>query len=118
MSHLDYAKQLNSFSYNCNLKDLNFIDNETKKRVLLGRLYYSLFHYYLEKYPTIAQSTASGKHETILQIIRKEKSPQEYTLFSQLKSIREWGDYHPLNKEPFPVNITRLLHLVNRTINN
>lgn len=117
MEHLDYSKKLNTFSYNCNSINLDFADDETKKRILLGRLYYSIFHYYLEEYPQLAQSSGAGKHETLLQIIRKERSNQEYILFSQLKSIREWGDYHPLNKEPFSINTKRLFHLVNKFIN-
>lgn len=116
MEYIDYAKELNSFSYNCNSQNLNFINTETKRRILLGRLYYSLVHFYFSKYPMLASSKAAGKHETLLRILKKER-PNEYNLFNNLKTLREWSDYHPLNKEPFPINMTRLFHQVNKIIN-
>lgn len=98
-------------------KELPFINDETKTRVLIGRLYYALMHYYFDMYPTLAASTGANKHETLKQMILKEKSQQEASLFTTLKSLREWSDYHPLNKEPFSINTARLMHQVNKIIN-
>jgi len=117
MEYLKYAQELNSFSYNCYNQEIDFITNDTKNRILLGRLYYSLVHYYYAQYPQIAVSKASGKHETLLRMIEKERHQSEAILFKTLKTLREWGDYHPLNKEPFPLNMKRLFHQVHKLIN-
>lgn len=117
MDHLEFSKELNSFSFNCMKKELPFINTETKTRVLIGRLYYALVHYYFNAYPTLAASTGSNKHETLKQMILKERTTQEATLFTTLRSLRVWGDYYPLNKEPFPINTARLMHQVNKIIN-
>jgi len=117
MNHIEYAKELNSFSYNCYNEELEFITNETKDRILLGRLYYALVHFYFSKYPVLAASYAPSKHETLLQIIMKERSESEARVFKTLKKLREWADYHPLNQEPFSLNMKRLFHQVNKIIN-
>lgn len=117
MDYVEYSKELNSFSFNCNKETLDFIEDETKERVLLGRLYYALVHYYFSQYPEIASSSAAGKHETLLRKIEKEESSSEYILFKTMKSLREWADYHPLNQPPMQINKAKLFHQVNRVIN-
>ena len=69
------------------------------------------------KYPNIASSSGGQKHESILRILAKERN-NEYRLFQKLKSLREWADYAPLNNPPFHINITNLLHQVNKQINS
>jgi len=110
-----YAQELNSFAFNFNRTDIDYISIETKERVVISKLYYALLHYYFMKYPNIVTSTGGQKHETILRILQKEND-MEYRLFSKLKRLREWADYYPLNNTPFPLNIANLLHQVNRLL--
>lgn len=117
MDYLIYSRQLNSFSFHYQKEKTAYVTDDTKTRILIGRLYYSLVHYYFSEYPTLAASTGSGKHETLLRKINTEKSSNEYILFKTLKSLREWGDYHPLNIAPMDINMTRLFHQVNRIVN-
>jgi len=117
MEHLEYSKELNSFAYYCHQNTLDFVTEETKTRVLLGRLYYALVHFYFSKYPELASSSGTNKHETLSRILDKE-NPKESRLFHQLKKLRVWSDYQPHNKAPFDINIKRLFHEVNKLINS
>ena len=113
-----YSKELNTFSFLLfNEKSELFEMNEdVKERIILSRLYYALLHHFFEQHQNIALSTASGKHETVLRIVKKEHN-LHFSLFLSLKKLREWADYHPHEVAPFPLNLSRLLHQVNRVIN-
>lgn len=114
MNHQEYACELNRFSYNYNKSDhVEYICNETKLRIIAGRLYYALLHHYYELFPNMALLTGPGKHESLLHVIEEERGIHEYSLFLTLKNIREWGDYRPLESIPASINIVSLLHRAN-----
>lgn len=117
MTHLDISRGFNSFSYNFSKEDVDYIDSTTKERVIVSKLYYSLLHYYFEEYPSIALSSGTNKHDTIIRIIKKERTKGEYTLFSTLKSLRVWADYKTLNSIPLSYNLNFLFHQVNKIVN-
>ena len=118
MDHQQYAEALNHFSFQFFKadKDLFNTEEEVKQRIILSRLYYALMHHFFQKHPKLANSTAAGKHETLLRIIQNEHR-EYFSLFIELKKLREWADYKPAEKLPFPINLGRLLHNANRIIN-
>jgi len=118
MDFQTYAERLNSFSFHFHNGDKKLfeIDDEVKERIILSRLYYALLHHFFQQHKTLANSTASGKHETMLRIVENEHSPH-FSLFEELKKLREWADYRPMEKAPFSINTGRLLHNANRVIN-
>jgi len=82
------AKDFNYFSFEF-LKDKNifkFEDEYSYLRIGISRLYYAYFWFYLDKYPDIANSKSSNKHNLILQ-----KSNDN--LFKTLQDLRIWADY-------------------------
>ena len=117
MTNLDYSKELNSFSFNYNLSSITYINDETKQRIIISKLYYALVHYYFMEYPEVATSTGTQQHERLLLTIEKNRNDNEYQLFKTLKILRVWADYKPLDSAPFPINLQRRLHQVFKTIN-
>jgi len=118
MDNQKYAKELNKFSFLFNKEDKEIfeIDDEVKLRIVLSRLYYAVLHHFFQQHQELSNSSASGKHETMLRIVEREHSGHSI-LFKELKKLREWADYRPLENVPFPINIGRLLHNANRIIN-
>ena len=117
MDFQEYAEELNHFSFRFHNEDKKLfeIDIEVKERIILSRLYYALLHHFFQQHKALANSTASGKHETMLRMVQKEHS-HHFPLFMELKKLREWADYRPMENMPFPVNVGRLLHNANRVI--
>ena len=116
MNNLEYSKELNTFAYEFNKLDFTqYISSETKTRIVISKLYYSLLHYYFTRYPEIALSNTGQKHTKILNEISDEA---EKRLFKKLKSYREWADYRPLESSPFSINLLPLFHQVHRKINS
>jgi len=118
MEHIEIAKGFNSFSYNYNKEDVEYINEETKNRVIASRLYYSLLHYYFAQFPDIALSTSGNKHETILRKVQRERNQREYVLLITLQKLRIWADYKTLNTMPTEYRPTYLFHQVNVIVNS
>lgn len=124
ISHLDYAKELNSFSY-C-MKDISpqllKIGDETHKRVLVSKLYYALFHRLMEELPQVQGLSGPGQHKTIKEILKKQSSKSSdandlLNLFNDLKSLREWADYEVFTPAP-PTPMTSLYQKTFSKINS
>lgn len=117
MDNQTYAEELNRFSFEFykEEKGLFNIDDEVKQRIVLSRLYYALLHHFFQRHQDLATSSAAGKHETMLRIVQREHSAH-FSLFNELKKLREWADYKPTENAPFSLNIGRLLHNTNRVI--
>jgi hypothetical protein len=117
MTYTDYAQELNSFSYSITSENCEeLLNSKIKERISISRLYYALYHHYMEKYPALASSSSPGKHETLKQMLNKESNTNASRLFGKLKALREWADYRPMSTPPFPLHLTNLHHQVNRTI--
>ena len=112
MTHIDIAKGFNSFAYNFNSSDVTYINEETKNRVIISKLYYSLLHYYFEQFPEVALSTGTNKHDTILRKVENERNSREYILLTTLKKLRVWADYKTLNTMPVEYKPAYLFHQV------
>ena len=112
---MSYSKELNTFSFEFNKIEFEYISNETKNRIIISKLYYSLLHYYFTKYPHISIAGSGQKHTRILNEISNN---EEQRLFRKLKSFREWADYKPLENSPFQINLAYLFHQVYRRINS
>lgn len=117
MTFEEYSKDLNYFSFLYeNKNDEVFkIADESQQRIILSRLYYAVLHHFFQKYPQIATSSQSGKHETMARIVQKEH-PSLSSVFNELKQLREWADYRPHEAAPFMINTKALLHKVKSRI--
>jgi len=112
MDFQEYAKGLNHFSFLLfkEKEEVFEIDSDVRYRIVLSRLYYALLHHFFHLHRELAESSASGKHETMLRIVEKEHR-QYFALFTELKKLREWADYRPAEEAPFPINTGRLLNV-------
>lgn len=89
----DFAINLNSHD----LKDTSYkLPTYTKYRIVISRLYYSLFHKALENFPSIRNDKEGKKHSRTLDALFSSADPNHktmHTLLSELKDLREWADY-------------------------
>lgn len=124
ISHVEYGKELNSFSYN--MKDISpssfKIQDETHKRVLVSKLYYALFHRIMEELPFLQGLSGPGQHKTIKETLQKQANKSTTNrnllyLFNDLKSLREWADYEVFTSPP-PTNMNSLYQKTFTTINS
>ncbi len=100
MNRLDYSKDLNSFSYSYNKKDIAIfeLNDESQKRILLSRLYYALYHRVLAELTKIKELTGPGGHKAVIDALEKQAREGEhyrrlYLHYKDLKELREWADY-------------------------
>lgn len=100
MDRLDFSKDLNSFAFSYNKKDVAIfsLNDESQKRIFLSRLYYSLYHRVLTELPKIKELTGSGGHKTVVDTLAKQAKhgmhyQRLYTHYKDLKELREWADY-------------------------
>lgn len=89
----EFAVNLN----NHELKDVSYkLPTYTKYRIVISRLYYSLFHKALDSFPVIRTDGQGKKHSRILDALLASPDPQHrniYTVLDSLKDLREWADY-------------------------
>lgn len=69
-------------------------------RAIYGRLYYALYHRYLEHDSFLASSTAPSKHSTMINTIRDNHSDKTLRLYKKMQSLRIWADYEPTVHAP------------------
>lgn len=116
-SFLDLSKEFSAYSYEINKTNLN-INDETKTRAIINRLYYALFHRILPEMNELKNKSGSSQHDAIYGILLKKVPNQEVTrLFNILKSLRVWADYE-INNPPFPINLKRLINQTHRVVNS
>jgi uncharacterized protein (UPF0332 family) len=100
MNRLDYSKDLNTFSYSYNKKDIAIfeLNDESQKRILLSRLYYALYHRVLTELTKIKELTGPSGHKAVIDALEKQAREGEhyrrlYLHYKDLKELREWADY-------------------------
>jgi len=123
MGHIDYSKELNTFSYNFYSISPSTvkIKSETHARIVLSKLYYALFHRIMEELPHIQSLSGPGQHDAIHKILTKQVSHGSFYLellylFNDLKSFRVWADYQVFKKQP-PTNFNVLFQKTYSKIN-
>ena len=79
-------------------KDLSY---EQVCRIIYGRLYYALYHKYLEYDVELSNSKERSKHITILNTIRDKYNLQTYQIYKKIQNLRIWADYS-FEKHPSP----------------
>lgn len=111
-SHLDLSKEFNAYSFEINNINLE-IDDETKTRAIINRLYYALFHKILPEIKELKNKSGSSQHDAICVILLKRVPNQDITrLFIKLKNLRVWADYE-INNPPYPIDLKRLISQTN-----
>lgn len=116
-SFLDLSKEFSAYSFEINKTKLE-INDETKTRAIINRLYYALFHRILPELNELKNKSGSSQHDAIYGILSKNAPNQEVTkLFSILKSLRVWADYE-INNPPFDFNLNRLIERTHRVVNS
>jgi hypothetical protein len=100
MDRLEYSKDLNTFSFSYNKKDVAIfgLNEESQKRIFLSRLYYALYHRVLTELPKIKELTGPGGHKTVIDTLEKQTRvgshyKRLYDHYKDLKKLREWADY-------------------------
>ena len=67
MNNLDYAKELNAFSFHS--KDLEVaelkIEPDTLLRIRVRTLYYALYHRVLSELPQLQSATTANQHQQV-----------------------------------------------------
>jgi len=120
---MSLAKQLNDFCYEL-LKNRDSLkstiktikDEEFFRRVLFNRLYYSLFHKYLELDNELRSSSVK-QHEAIKEKLKYSNNTKFYQQFVKLQNLRIWADYRYDYDEKFKnINLNRLLRDVHGLI--
>ena len=116
-SFLDLSKEFSAYSFEINKTKLE-INDETKTRAIINRLYYALFHRILPEINELKNKSGSSQHDAIYGILLKKVPNQEVTrLFNILKSLRVWADYE-INNPPFPINLKRLINQTHKVVNS
>lgn len=110
-THLDIAKQFNEFAYELVknrhkiIGDIKSLEDETLfRRVIYNKYYYALFHKYLAYDDDLSQSTAGGKHTTIINKLRTNDNEEFLSTFIKLQNLRIWADYKPDNHIDININ--------------
>ena len=100
MDRLDYSKDLNTFSFSYNKKDVAIfkLNDESQKRIFLSRLYYALYHRVLTGLPKISGLTGPSGHKTDIDTLAIQTRlgnhyRRLYEHYKDLKELREWADY-------------------------
>jgi hypothetical protein len=124
MSHQDLALSFSETAFaiknNC-LRDLN---PEQVCRAVYSRLYYALYHKYLEHDSSLATSKDKSKHAAVKRRISAKHSHETLILYNNMYALRIWADYD-LNKHQAPgaektlsTTLTPLMEQINKFINS
>jgi len=124
MDRLDFSKDLNTFSFSYNKKDVAIfeLNDESQKRIVLSRLYYALYHRVLTELPKVEELTGPGGHKTVIETLSKQTRKgthyrRLYEHYLDLKKLREWADYR-INEDlslntKFPVLFQKTFSFIN-----
>ena len=103
-SFLDLSKEFSAYSFEIDNTKLN-INDETKTRAIINRLYYALFHRILPEINELKNKSGSSQHDAIYGILLKKVPNQEVTrLFNILKSLSVSGFILPMISQEALVN--------------
>lgn len=116
-SHLELSKQFSAFSFELSNINLININDETKTRAIINRLYYALYHRILPEIKELKSKSGPSQHDAICGILLKNAPQDEATkLFLKLKSLRVWADYEINNRTN--VDLKRLIYETNKVVNS
>lgn len=116
-SHLELSKQFSAFSFELSNINLININDETKTRAIINRLYYALFHRILPEIKELKNKSGSSQHDALYRALLIKAPNQEITnLFSKLKALRVWADYE-INNSP-NIDLQRLIYETNKVVNS
>jgi len=118
-------EELSNFSYEI-FKNYNEIkalitplkNEEFFRRLVFSRLYYSLFHKYLEEDSSLRNSTVKI-HKAIKEKLKYSNNKNEkfYQLFVKLYNLRIWADYkYEYDDKAKNVNLNKILYDVHKLI--
>lgn len=116
-------EELSNFSYEI-FKNYNEIkalitplkNEEFFRRLVFSRLYYSLFHKYLEEDSSLRNSTVKI-HKAIKEKLKYSNNEKFYQLFVKLYNLRIWADYkYEYDDEAKNVNLNKILDDVYKLI--
>lgn len=120
---MSLAKQLSDFCFEL-LQNRGLLkstiktieDEEFFRRVLFNRLYYSLFHKYLELDDELRNSKVK-KHKAIKEKLKYSNNTKFYQQFVKLQNLRIWADYRYDDYEKAKsINLNKLLRDVHKLI--
>lgn len=122
MDNLDFAKELNAFSFHSKEIDPTSlqIQADTLLHIRIRTLYYALYHRVLSELPQLQSATTPNQHQQVEEILYK-KSPSSnhtqrvYRHFKDLKALRVWADYR-VSKPLDVADISLLLSKTNSFI--
>ena len=116
-------EELSNFSYEI-FKNYNEIkalitpleNKEFFRRLVFSRLYYSLFHKYLEEDSSLRNSTVKI-HKAIKEKLKYSNNEKFYQLFVKLYNLRIWADYkYEYDDKAKNVNLNEILNDVYKLI--
>ena len=116
-------EELSNFSYEI-FKNYNEIkalitplkNEEFFRRLVFSRLYYSLFHKYLEEDSSLRNSTVKI-HKAIKEKLKYSNNKKFYQLFVKLYNLRIWADYkYEYDDKAKNVNLNKILYDVHTLI--
>jgi len=91
-------------------------NEEFFRRLVFSRLYYSLFHKYLEEDSSLRNSTVKI-HKAIKEKLKYSNNEKFYQLFVKLYNLRIWADYkYEYDDKAKNVNLNKILYDVHKLI--
>lgn len=109
--HIDLANKFNSFAYellsneiNCKNCSSSISDDILFRRIIFSRYYYALYHKCLAYDDQLSQSTIAGKHQAIIEKIKKKNDTKLIQTYLKLYNLRVWADYQ-LDNDIMATNI-------------
>jgi len=118
-------EELSNFSYETfkNYDEIKVLitpleNEEFFRRLVFSRLYYSLFHKYLEEDSSLRNSTVKI-HKAIKEKLKYSNNKKFYQLFVKLYNLRIWADYkYEYDDKAKNVNLNKILYDVHTLIKN
>lgn len=93
MSHQDLAISFYKTAICTKNNCLRGLSHEEICRAVYSRLYYSLFHKYLEYDTDLANSKDRSKHQEVQRKISANHSAKTFQLYKKMLALRIWADY-------------------------
>lgn len=99
MTHQQLADGFKLFTFQCineenDLKSLIPIlsDDILYRRIIFSRLYYALYHKFLQEDQEIRELSGPGQHAVMLEKLKRHDNDL-YRVYAKLHSLRIWADY-------------------------
>lgn len=93
MSHQQLAETFQKTAVAIQTSCLKNLSHEEICRAVYGRLYYALYHKYLEHDTDLANSKEGSKHNEMIRRISANYSTKTFQLYRKMQALRIWADY-------------------------